>query len=64
MEESIQLEGIRFHTVINNFLNFVTVGAQGRPPPNIPQCHIDCFKLKSLEKQQEQEELSDSVLSL
>lgn len=25
--------------------------------PNIPQCHIDYFKLKSLEKQQETEEL-------
>ena len=26
------------------------VGAQGRPPPNIPQWHIDYFELKLLEK--------------
>lgn len=35
------------------------VGAQDRPP----QWHIGYLKLKSLEKQQEQKDLSDSVSS-
>ena len=29
-----------------------SASAQGRPPPNMPQWHIDCFELKLLEKQQ------------
>lgn len=33
----------------------------GEAAPDIPQYCIDYFKLKSLENQQEQEELSDSL---
>lgn len=40
------------------------VRAQGRLLLDIPQWRIDYFKLKPPEKQQEQEELSDSPVSL
>lgn len=41
-----------------------TVGAQGRLLQDIPQCHSDYLELKSLEKQQELEELPDFPLFL
>ena len=37
--------------------------AQGRLPPNMPRWHIDYFKLKLMERQQEQKENSGPPLS-
>ena len=36
-----------------------SVGAQGRPPQNVPQRHMDYFELKLLNKQPMQERHSD-----
>lgn len=56
-----------FHKMLKNLIKLVmsipTVGVQARLPQDISQGHSDYLELKSLKKQQEIEELSDSSLS-